>query len=160
MGAEIIGIRELSQAFKQLNQDVSRKVGLRMAASAASVIKTQVKNNIRSAGLIQSKSLLNNVAIKREKKVSSGVIQYHVGIRHGRTRTKKQRANNKAIKITRNGTVKVVRANDPFYWRFLEFGTRKGIKPRNFVSKALEQKKNEAIAAMQRVIERDILKGR
>lgn len=60
------------------------------------------------------------------------------------------------LKVGKSG--RIVRANDPFYWRFLEFDTKRRTGT-PFISAALERKRNEAIAAMEARLIREIEKA-
>lgn len=158
MGAEVLGIKELSEALKRLGSSLDKKIGARMVASAGSVVKKEAKRIAQSKGLKKTGSLINNIAIKREKNVPSNTVQYNIGVRHGRDYGKKKNVV-KYLAVGRRGRVVTKYKNDPFYWRFLEFGT-KNISPRKFIEPALESKRAEAIDAMQKIVEKEILKAR
>lgn len=53
---------------------------------------------------------------------------------------------NKAARVKKYGKEGAANPNDPFYWRFLEFGT-KWMRARPFLRPAVESKGEEAIAA-------------
>lgn len=156
MAAKITGVSDLAKLMNQLSADVQQKVGRRMVVSAANVVKQQAKANVQAKGLIKTRTLVNNIVIKRETKVPKGTIQYNVGVRHGRNLTRKQK---QAVKLVRrNGRVGKRYLNDPYYWRFLEFSTvRRAGTP--FLGPALEQKQSAAIDKMSQVAKREIMKG-
>ena len=158
MGVEITGIKELSEAMKRLGDGLNRKIAAKMVASAGAVVKKEAKRIAQQKGLRKTGTLINNIAIKREKQVPANTVQYNVGVRHGREYGKKKNVV-KYLAVGRRGRIVTKYKNDPFYWRFLEFGT-KNISPRKFIEPALQSKRTEAIAAMQAVIEKEILKVR
>ncbi|KQT37680.1 HK97-gp10 family putative phage morphogenesis protein [Methylophilus sp. Leaf414] len=173
MADAIIGVADLVKKFKSLDDDIKTKTGRRMVASAAGVIKRQARQNVMTKGLVRTKALLNNIAVKRETKAPANTIQYNVGVRHGRELTRKQKLNSKIILKRANGRIRVFRQNDPFYWRFVHEGHKttasslrnkgraatRSIPPEPFLKDAAEQKYNEAIAQMGKVLDKELLKA-
>lgn len=118
--AEIVkGMAGLHTTFLALQVDTRDKSARRIAAAGGARLRKEVRNVITQKGLIKSRALINNVAIKREKKVPAGIEQYHIGIRHGRDLGKKAI---KYLAVGASGRIVTRRQNDPYYWRFLEFG--------------------------------------
>jgi HK97 gp10 family phage protein len=156
MAVSIAGLPELNAAFKAMGDQVSKKTGLRMVAAAAGVVRNQAKNIARSKGLKKTGTLINNIAIKREKNVPSNVVQYHVGVRHGREFGRRKNVV-KYLALGKRGRIVTKYKNDPYYWRFLEFGT-KHIRPLKFLEPALESKRQEAVNAMQATLQKELLK--
>lgn len=157
MVAKITGVSDLAKIMNQLSGDVQQKVGRRMVAAGANVVKQQAKANVQAQGLIKTRTLVNNIVIKRETKVPAGTIQYNVGVRHGKNLTRKQKQGVKLVR--KNGRVGKRYLNDPYYWRFLEFATvRRAGTP--FLGPALERKQNDAIDKMAQIGKRELLKGR
>lgn len=158
MGASILGIKELTDKLKKLDVSLSKKVGVKMVAAAGQVVKKEAKRIAQQKGLRKTGALINNIAIKREPKVPANTIQYNVGVRHGRNLSK-ARKQNKYLGIGRSGRVVTKYKNDPFYWRFLELGT-KNIKPTKFLEPALVNKKQQAIDAMGNALDKEMLKAK
>lgn len=156
MAVNITGVSEIKQAMSQLSSDLQQKVGRKMVAAAANVVKKQAKANVQAKGLIKTRTLVNNIVIKRETKAPAGTIQYNVGVRHGKNLTRKQK---QAVKFVRSsGRIGKRYLNDPYYWRFLEFQTvRRAGTP--FLGPALEQKQSESVDQMRQVLKRELLKG-
>lgn len=175
MLSKIVGVPDLVQKMSQLDDKLQNKVGRKMVASAAGVIKRQAKANIQGKGLVKSKALLNNVAIKRETKAPKGTIQYNVGVRHGKYLGRKA----KTSLVRKKGRVVKRYENDPFYWSYLEFGRNvyRGVKSASlkrknkeqyatskvpaarFLSSAYDQKQNEALGQMEKVLDRELIKS-
>ena len=128
-------------------------------------------------GFKRTGALVKNIVIKREASAPAGTAEYHLGVRHGRNLTKKQKTEGKSLKIS-GGRVSVKYKDDPFYWRFLEFGwiprkvALKGgkrkkdaarkrdagrkIPGRSFIEKALTNKRQQAIDAMGERLQREL----
>lgn len=123
-----------------------------MVVAAGSVVRSEAKSNAQRLGLRKTGALINNIVIKRQP-TGPGVAQYHVGVRHGRNISWKKKGPSKlAIK---GGRIVKRYENDPFYWRFLELKTAK----RNatpYLAPALESKSAQAVAAMQRPLQRNL----
>ena len=122
MDAKITGLADLNKAFKTLGSDVSKKVGMRMVASAAGVIKKEAKAIAQAKGLKKTGALISNIVTKREKNAPEGTIQYNVGVRHGRALGNGKKVIKYLARSKRTGRVYTKRQNDPYYWSFLEFG--------------------------------------
>ncbi len=155
---QILGIGELSRKFAELAENMKQKTARRMVATAGGIVRKEAKALALSQGLKQTGSLIKNIAIKREKNVPEGVEQYHLGVRHGR---ELRRAKIDKLFLVKNKSGRVVwkRVDDPFYWRFLEFGTKQ-INPYRFIQQALNNKQQEAIDAMLSRLQRDLEKSK
>ncbi len=157
MTVKIEGIGELQKMFAGLRDDMKFKTAQRMVASAGSVLKKEAASIAQSKGLKKSGAMIRNIAIKRERKAPEGVTQYHLGVRHGRHLGNGKKVI-KYLALNKRGRVVTRRENDPFYWWFIEFGT-KYIQAHRFVQQSLENKRAEAIAAMEKRLQQDIEKA-
>jgi HK97 gp10 family phage protein len=145
MAEKIEGLGELRAKFSTVGKDMETRTARSMVVSAGGVLKSEAKRIAQSLGLRRTGALINNIAIKREK-TPAGAAQYHLGVRHGREITK---AGAKKLRLKVGKSGRIMRANDPFYWRFLEFDTRYR-KGTPFIQAALENKRQEAIEAMEK----------
>lgn len=157
MAVDILGVKELADKLKKLD-GLSKKTAAKMVAAAGGVIRKEAKSIAQARGLRKTGSLIKNIAIKRERNVPANTVQYNVGVRHGREFGKRKNVV-KYLAVGRKGRIVTKYKDDPFYWRFLEFGT-KNITARPFIAPALERKRAEAIKAMESVLDKEILKGR
>lgn len=157
MTAEITGVPELRAAFERVGRDMTTRVSRVMVVAAGGVLRTEAKRLAESQGLRRTGAFIRNIAIKRER-TPAGVAQYHLGVRHGRNLTRKEKRN-VVLKVGRNGRIVKQYVNDPFYWRFLEFGTRK-MQPKPSLGPALDNKKDDALEAMQTRLNRELAKVR
>jgi HK97 gp10 family phage protein len=145
--ASIVGVSELAKKFKGLDFALQKKYGPRMVAAAGTVVKRAAKAEAKSQGLRKSGALIANIAIKRQKPAPRNTIEYHVGVRHGNALGNGKKVV-KYLALNKTGRVVTKRKDDPFYWRFLEFGT-KHIRRREFMTKGFQKSQGQALAAMQ-----------
>ena len=149
----ILGIGNLRDNFAQINEAaIQTRIGRRMVVVAGNILKAEAKSLAQQQGLRRTGALIKNIVIKRETKAPPGTVQYNLGVRHGRGLTKKQKAS-KTLAVNKGGRIVTRYADDPYYWRFAEFGTkRKDGSVRQqatpFVGPALENKATAAITAM------------
>ena len=152
--SETFGISELTKAFRELKVGMSeQRVGRAMVASGGAVLKRKAKANAQALGLKRTGALIKNIVIKRETQAPPGTVQYHLGVRHGRHLTKKQKASSK---LGVNGSGRIVKRydDDPYYWMFLELETdKRDATP--YLAPALEQGKEEVIDAMAKRLQRE-----
>lgn len=169
---ELIGLDGLLDQFKRLSANMTEKTARRMVATAGGVLRKEAKAIAQAKGLNRSGSMIRNISIKRERNAPEGTEQYHLGVRHGRNLGKR---NTKYLAFSKKkGRVIIKRRDDPFYWRFIEFGhkvvSRESgtirrrsplgfVEPVPFLRPALENKRNEAIEAMKKRLEDDLRKA-
>lgn len=141
--AEIVqwkGFRELEQNLKLLGDDMREK-GVKLMMSRAAV---PMRDDAKSRAPILSEpdprrkpgTVRNAIRIWR-KRATRYAVTYYVGVRTlGR----------KAVTAfkRKTGRSSADNPNDPFYWRFLEFGTSK-MSARPFLRPAFESKKQESV---------------
>lgn len=154
---ETLGIGELKQNFARLKDGMETRIARSMVVAAGWVLKRKAKANMQSQGLVRTGSMMKNVAIKREAQAPSGTAQYHLGVRHGQN---KSRAQLKTGKLSVNKTGRIVKRyeDDPYYWRFPEFGTKKQAATPS-LGPALEEGKTEAIDAMATRLQKELDKA-
>lgn len=117
---ELIGLDGLLDQFKRLSANMTEKTARRMVATAGGVLRKEAKAIAQAKGLNRSGSMIRNISIKRERNAPEGTEQYHLGVRHGRNLGKR---NTKYLAFSKKkGRVIIKRRDDPFYWRFIEFG--------------------------------------
>lgn len=141
------GLRELDRALRELPDRIANR-GLRASVYAgAKVIRDEAKirapKAARSLGPNQPPpgTLKRSIIMKHVRELSGGGRQtFFVLVRHG----KKYRKQGKRGNLSQ----------DAWYWRFLEFGTRK-MRARPFLRSALEAQRREAVSAIKdRLIQR------
>lgn len=147
MAVKIEGIGELSRAFAAVAADMKGTAARRIAVAGGSVLRKESQIVAQGLGLRKSGALLKNIVIKRERNAPAGTEQYNLGVRHGRDLGNGKKVI-KYLAVSKTGRVVTRRQNDPFYWSFLEFTTKRRTGT-PFIAKALENKSSEAIAAME-----------
>jgi HK97 gp10 family phage protein len=138
----IEGLKELQAAMRQLPRNIGRNV-LRGAVNAgASLIRNEVRDNAPiyegkpQAGHAPAGALRRAVYQKQIREASSWFKQvFYVSVRSGKSQQKK--------------------GLDAYYWRFVEFGTKK-MAARPFLRPAFESKKYEAAEAIKQYLARRI----
>ena len=138
---KIEGLAELGKALRELPERVARN-GLRVSVYAgAKVVRDEARARApkaaQSLGPNQPPpgTLKRSVIMKHIPELSSLTRQtFFVTVRHG----KKYRKQGKKGNLSQ----------DAWYWRFVEFGTRK-MSARPFLRPALEAKRREAVQAMK-----------
>ena len=119
--SEILGIGELSQSFRELKSDMETRTARAMVVAAGGVLKRKAKSIAQANGSVRTGAMIKNIAIKREPQAPAGTAQYHLGVRHGRQLTKKQKSNSK-LAVGKSGRIVKKYADDPYYWRWVEQG--------------------------------------
>lgn len=168
MAERIEGLGELRRAFDALDAEVRQRAARRIVMAGAAVLRKEARAIVQREGLIRTRALINNIVVKRERRAPPDTEQYHLGVRHGRALGRKA---SRYLTVGRAGRVVVRRMNDPFYWRFLEFGHKiipraskanrasitvrrrnptHFVEPTPFIRPALENKKLEALDAMEK----------
>ncbi len=156
MAAEKIeGLANLRNGFSNVASNMKLRTSRSMVVSAGGVLKKEAKAIAQSQGLRKTGALIKNIAIKREK-TPEGIAQYNLGVRHGKDLGRKAKF---VLVVGKSGRVVKKRENDPFYWSFLEFTTkRRSGTP--FIGRALENKRAEAIQAMEDRLQKSLDRAR
>lgn len=156
MAADVIGVHELVDAFGQLKSDMRDKSARRIVATGGGVLRKEARIVAQEHGLRKTGALINNIVIKRERNKPEGTEQYNLGVRHGRDLGNGKKIV-KYLAVTDSGRIVTRRENDPFYWKFLHFGT-KHIQAIRFLEIALENKAGAAVDAMAEKAKKEVLK--
>jgi HK97 gp10 family phage protein len=123
MAELIFGLGELRSTFANRKVDIKDRSAVRIVAAGARVLKKEAKAIVQAKGLIRSRALINNIAVKRERNTATGIEQYNLGVRHGREMGNGKKVI-KYLALNSTGRIVTRRMNDPYYWRFLELGHR------------------------------------
>lgn len=155
--SEILGIGELQANFAELKTGMETRTSRVMVAAAGGVVRKRAKSKAQALGLKRTGSLIKNIVIKREPQAPAGTTQYNLGVRHGHNLTKKQKVSSK-LAINKGGRIVKRYEDDPYYWRFPEFGTRKQ-QATPYLDPALEEGRTEAIEAMATRLQKELEKA-
>jgi HK97 gp10 family phage protein len=180
----IAGLSALSSKIASLKDDIQKKVAFSACLAGANVIKREAIAIASSKGLRLTGALINNIAVKRESNPPPGVAQYNLGVRHGRALGSKAKVE---YSVRADGSIRKAYVDDPFYWWYLEFGTKAhdqaapkarklafesagkavfamkvrnpGIQPMAFIGPAFERKSDDALAVMNARVAKFIADG-
>lgn len=138
---KVEGLAELAKALRELPDKVAKN-GLRVSVYAgAKVIRDEARLRAPKAAEVLGPNqpppgtLRRSVIMKQIPELSSLTRQtFYVTVRHGKKFRKQGKKGNLS--------------QDAWYWRFVEFGTRK-MRARPFLRPALEAKRREAVQAMK-----------
>jgi HK97 gp10 family phage protein len=155
MANNTVDTSELSAAFKRVQDDVP-KVARAVVKAGGGVLVKQARANAKAFGLKKTGALIKNIVIKREPKAGAGIEQVNLGVRHGRDLTKKQKENTRLV-VTAKGRIVKRYVDNPFYWHFLEFTTKRRVGT-PYLTPTLDQQGDAAIEAMGAVMTKEIEK--
>lgn len=121
---EVLSVESLAAGFREVREDMHTKIARRMVVAGGKIVRDEAKAIARTNGSVITGAMVENIVIKREAAARDGIAQYHVGVRHGRTQSRKVRSQGQKRLVVSRGRIKVRRDNDPFYWHFVELGHR------------------------------------
>jgi HK97 gp10 family phage protein len=136
METEVSGLRELGEALQAFGPTLARKYLAKAVYTAADVIR----DDAFSRAPFRTGNLRAHIAIFR-RQATDNVAEYDVGVRPIRLNAKVK----KVLRILRRSTGRrTAIQGDPYYWRFLEFGTSR-MAARPFLRPAFEAQKGKAL---------------
>lgn len=113
---QVQGLAELRRALLEFPKKIQKRALDKAVFAGAQVVARQA----RAAAPVRTGAIRRNVVAKRgQRRYAPGADSYYiVGVRHGKTNTNP---------VGRSGRRRTVtgydrRGQDPFYWRFQEFG--------------------------------------
>ena len=146
-------VSDLRRGFAQA-RDVERVARISIAAGGR-ILRDDAKARADALGLRRTGALISNIVIKRERAAPQGTAEYHLGVRHGQHATSGQRAAGKKL-VNKGGRIVTKYVNDPYYWRFLEFTTkRRSGTP--FLAAALDARRDDALTAISKAVQRYLI---
>lgn len=160
MAVKIEGVRELHEAIKSIKvDDPVRGAAIlrRITYAGGAVLRSEARAVAEGAGLRKTGDMIKNIVIKRERNAPPGTEQYNLGVRYGRDLGNGKKVV-KYLEVGKSGRVITKRLNDPFYWKFVHFGT-KYIQGVRFLEIALKNKAQAAIDAMTTKAQKELLKA-
>lgn len=144
---KVTGLRELGEALRQYGPNLARRALPRATYEAAQVFREEAFR-LAPVSALDKPHMRNALSTFKGRGTGPFQAAYGVGIR-GRKLSKGEK---KALRFLRSKTDKPVNLKgDPYYWRFLEFGTSKMV-PRPFMRPAFESKVSEALERFRVVL--------
>lgn len=135
-GMTFSGGAEIAANLALLQVKMRKKIMRSAAVAGAQVVKKRAAEIAKAKGVIDTGATIRNIAGKVNKATSEDYLQINIGVRHGQIRDEKRRAKKQGR------AVKDV--DDPWYWRFTEFGTSKQAA-RPFMRPAFEESRERVL---------------
>ncbi|MBF0185464.1 MAG: HK97 gp10 family phage protein [Magnetococcales bacterium] len=143
---QVQGLKEASDALKQLPAKIQQNVLRSAVYAGAAVIRNEAKQQASAVTTTRTGTLKRAIAIIRNKKRSTGPMQaVKVIVRRGK-------------KLRKVGKTGKNLSADAWYAHFIEFGTKK-MRARPFMRPAFEAKKEESVAAIRDGLKKGIEKA-
>ena len=152
----ILGLKELAEAFKQMPERIAGKALGASVASGAAIIREAARANARANFKAPTGATEKSVVVYRKRGSTPGNIGYHVAV------TMKKvwpRVNNKAKNFRSRYSKKVgsfVQVQPAYWWFFNEFGTSKqAAKP--LMRPAFDGHGGQALAMIKLMLEKAVV---
>ena len=136
---KVEGLSQIHKALSELGRKVSNKIAVKAMREGGKIVREQARQN--APVLSQSTPYRRAGTLKKAIKSSTKVLKNgKIGtVVRVKELTTKQ---NETFKV-RSGKKGALNPKDPYYWRFLEFGTSK-MPAKPFMRPAFEQSKEKA----------------
>ena len=149
---ETLGLGEMRSNFGKVRADMRTRIARKAVVAGGRILKAEAISIARANGSVRTSAMVNNIAIKRESKAGPDIEQVHLGVRHGREQTKKMRKQaTKSLGVNSKGRLVTRYSNDPYYWKWVEFGhkivARRGSKTGG--KKSIRKRRMEATGTVQ-----------
>lgn len=141
--AEIRGMKELTAKLKKLEDKRIRAATFSALRAGANKIRDEARRAAPDDPTT-SNNIAKNIVVRKSKKRyerQMGGLAVRVGVLGG--------AADRSAQGEISGAGKVNAGGDTFYWRFLEFGTSRGITPRRFMRNAMNKGASQALQKFQ-----------
>lgn len=148
---KIDGLKELDEALKKLPIELQKKELRAAVAKSSNILKKEV---IAKAPVNTGRLRDNVYRFYAKNQSDSGRATYIVGVRNGKK--KRYVRSRKNYRLGRAGQ-SYVTDGDAFYWKFIEFGTKK-MPARPFIRPAFDGKKTEIIESIKLSLAKSIRK--
>lgn len=146
---KIEGLEALLGKLNEVAQDVQFKSGRAALRAAANFIAGKARENYaKTDDAATAPNIPANIAVRFNARSSrrTGNLHMRIGVLGGAKQyanTKSNVRKGKAGKTYKTAGSKTNPGGDTWYWRFIEFGTRR-TRPRRFLRDAMKQHQNEA----------------
>lgn len=148
---KVEGLSQIHKALSELGRKVSNKIAVKAMREGGKIVREQARQN--APVLSQSTPYRRAGTLKKAIKSSTKVLKNgKIGtVIRVKTLTTKQI---ETFKV-RSGKKGALNPKDPYYWRFLEFGTSK-MPAKPFLRPAFEQSKEKAATEIITTLKRGI----
>lgn len=148
---KVEGLSQIHKALSELGRKVSNKIAVKAMREGGKIVREQARQN--APVLSQSTPYRRAGTLKKAIKSSTKVLKNgKIGtVIRVKGLTAKQRGAFKA----KNASSGAYNPKDPFYWRFIEFGTSK-MPAKPFLRPAFEQSKEKAATEIIKTLKDEI----
>lgn len=148
---KVEGLSQIHKALSELGRKVSNKIAVKAMREGGKIVREQARQN--APVLSQSTPYRRAGTLKKAIKSSTKVLK------NGKIgtviRVKELTAKQIETFKVRSGKKGALNPKDPYYWRFLEFGTSK-MPAKPFLRPAFEQSKEKAATEIITTLKRGI----
>jgi HK97 gp10 family phage protein len=145
----IEGLRELERALLDLPAAVTRRVVRGAVAAGARMVRNEVKRSIP----VRTGALKANVYMRRAK-ADREMTTYEVSIRTKAAKYGNTKTNRRLGRVGQS-----YKQEKTWYWRVLEFGSKRGHKRNEYIQRAFQRTQRQAAQAiaegLQKGVERE-----
>jgi HK97 gp10 family phage protein len=162
MPLKVRGLKELNRVLERVPDRMAKRILRKAVREAAKPVLAEARMLARTRMQVRTGSLVRNItsrgATRNRHNTRGYVARQIIGVRHGQKGRKGIDENRGpgSKRVLASGRVKYT--NDPFYYFFLEKGT-KNIRARNFLRDALPAKRGAYINRFKTVVRQEILRG-
>ncbi|MEG9498945.1 HK97-gp10 family putative phage morphogenesis protein [Mannheimia indoligenes] len=152
LNVKIEGLKELGQKMQSLGKKISNRIAVKAMRQGGAIVRdtARAKAPVLQENVPHRKKGTLKKAITTRTKIKNGKAETIVWVKK---LTDKQISRFKG----KSGRSGAYNPNDPYYWRFVEFGTSKmAAKP--FMRPAFEQSKQQAAKAITETLRTEIHK--
>ncbi|TNH06632.1 HK97-gp10 family putative phage morphogenesis protein [Testudinibacter sp. TR-2022] len=150
---KVSGLKELQKAMGELGRKASNRIAVKAMRKGGAIVRDKARAN--------APVLTENVPHRKAGTVKKAISSRTKIGRNGKTNTYvwvKGLSTKQILKFKgKTGKSGAFNPKDPFYWRFLEFGTSK-MPAKPFMRPAFEQSKQQAAKAIIDTLRTEILK--
>ncbi|MGV6989652.1 HK97-gp10 family putative phage morphogenesis protein [Testudinibacter sp. P80/BLE/0925] len=150
---KVSGLKELQKAMGELGRKASNRIAVKAMRKGGAIVRDKARAN--------APVLTENVPHRKAGTVKKAISSRTKIGRNGKTNTYvwvKGLSTKQILKFKgKTGRSGAFNPKDPFYWRFLEFGTSK-MPAKPFMRPAFEQSKQQAAKAIIDTLRTEILK--
>lgn len=153
LSVKITGLKELGQTMEALGRKTRNKLGAKAMRRGGVIIRDQARANapvLQEKVLHRKRGTLRKAIIASTKPQKDGSVRTIIFVRSLK--------NSKVLEFkSKTGKGGAYNPHDPFYWRFVEFGTSK-MPAQPFLQPAFTSKKEQASREIITTLRDDILR--
>lgn len=152
LSVKVTGLKELGQALENLGRKTKNKLGAKAMRKGGAIIRDQARANapmLKEKVPHRKRGTLKKNIVASTKPQKDGSVRTIIFVRSLK--------NSKVLEFKgKTGKSGAYNPNDPFYWRFVEFGTSK-MPAQPFLQPAFSAKKEQAAREVITTLRNDIL---